>query len=47
MPDINDVEAVASFEEAASMEVCYFSTTAWKYCGDIIIKPYGALIHEL
>ncbi|KAF4434144.1 hypothetical protein FACUT_7996 [Fusarium acutatum] len=30
---------MASFEEAASMEVCYFSTTAWKYCGDIIIKP--------
>ncbi|CCT71982.1 uncharacterized protein FFUJ_14024 [Fusarium fujikuroi IMI 58289] len=39
MPDISDAEAMASFEEAASMEVCYFSTTAWKYCGDIIIKP--------
>ncbi|KAF5604319.1 glutathione S-transferase [Fusarium pseudocircinatum] len=32
-------DALALFEEAASMEVCYFSTTAWKYCGDIIIKP--------
>ncbi|RBA13511.1 hypothetical protein FPRO05_02304 [Fusarium proliferatum] len=39
MPDISDAETMASFEEAASMEVCYFSTTAWKYCGDIIIKP--------
>ncbi|ENH66782.1 Glutathione S-transferase [Fusarium oxysporum f. sp. cubense race 1] len=39
MPDISDVEAVALFEETASMEVCYFSTTAWKYCGDIIVKP--------
>ncbi|EXL93680.1 glutathione S-transferase [Fusarium oxysporum II5] len=39
MPDISDVEAVALFEEAASMEVCYFSPVAWKYCGDIIVKP--------
>ncbi|KAH7178854.1 hypothetical protein DER46DRAFT_495837 [Fusarium sp. MPI-SDFR-AT-0072] len=39
MPDITDANAMASFEEAASMEVCYFSTTAWKYCGDIIVKP--------
>ncbi|KAI1029999.1 hypothetical protein LB504_010402, partial [Fusarium proliferatum] len=39
MPEISDVEAMASFEEAASVEVCYFSTTAWKYCGDIVIKP--------
>ncbi|KAF5247225.1 hypothetical protein FANTH_6482 [Fusarium anthophilum] len=39
MPEISDVDGLVSFEEAASMEVCYFSTTAWKYCGDIIIKP--------
>ncbi|EGU82079.1 hypothetical protein FOXB_07402 [Fusarium oxysporum f. sp. conglutinans Fo5176] len=30
---------MATFEEAASMEVCYLSIAAWKYCGDLIIKP--------
>ncbi|KAM5517442.1 fungal specific transcription factor domain-containing protein [Fusarium oxysporum f. sp. phaseoli] len=39
IPDISDIEAVALFEEASSMEVCYFSTAAWKYCGDVIVKP--------
>ncbi|CZR46021.1 putative glutathione S-transferase [Fusarium proliferatum ET1] len=39
VPDVSDIEAMASFEEAASMEVCYFSTTAWKYGADIVIKP--------
>ncbi|KAF4337271.1 glutathione S-transferase [Fusarium beomiforme] len=39
MPDISDVNAMASFEEAASMEVSYFSTKAWQYGGDIVIKP--------
>ncbi|KAI8410933.1 hypothetical protein FOFC_07527 [Fusarium oxysporum] len=39
MPDISDVNAMATFEEAASMEVCYLSIAAWKYCGDLIIKP--------
>ncbi|KAH7231595.1 uncharacterized protein BKA55DRAFT_667378 [Fusarium redolens] len=39
MPDISDANAMASFEEAASIEVCYFSTTAWKYGADIVIKP--------
>lgn len=39
MPEISDVEAMASFEEAASVEVCYLSPAAWKFCGEIIIKP--------
>ncbi|SCO92683.1 related to glutathione S-transferase [Fusarium oxysporum] len=39
MPDIKDVDAMASFEEAASIEVSYFSSTAWKYGANILIMP--------
>ncbi|RGP76827.1 putative glutathione s-transferase [Fusarium longipes] len=39
IPSTRDLEATASFEDAASMEVCYFSTSAFRYSADIIIKP--------
>ncbi|PCG88201.1 Hypothetical protein PENO1_111520 [Penicillium occitanis (nom. inval.)] len=39
MPDMSDADAMAAFEEAASMEISYFSTEAWRYSADIIIKP--------
>ncbi|KAF5599530.1 glutathione S-transferase [Fusarium pseudoanthophilum] len=39
IPDITNVSAMASFEEAASIEASYLSTKAFQYASDILIRP--------
>ncbi|KAG4270086.1 hypothetical protein FPRO04_11778 [Fusarium proliferatum] len=48
LPDMSNISAMTSFEEAASIESTHFSNKAFQYAADVLIKPLLGLnrLHE-